>query len=576
MAGGCFQFGSHASGDVAFGPDGKLYASAGEGASFTRSTTASTANPCARPGQRGRVAARRRTTAPPADPLGVDGSVFRMDPDNGFDPDARPPPTSGWWPTGQRNPWRLTFRPGHGSELLVRRRRRQQLARRSTGSPTSPGDAPGQPRLALLRGQPLGSAVAARLGRARTCRSARTCTPRGPAPSQAPYFSYQTRDGGPLDARRGLRQRDLVGVGRRVRASARAEQLPGGVQGRDVLLRLRRARASGRWARRRDGEPDPATIQNFVAGRRDAGRPAHRPGRRPLLRRLRPQRRVRCRRGTRPASTASSTPAATPSRPRAITANRSSGPAPLDVSFSGATLDRPRRRCPHLRLGLRRQRYLRGRDRGVRVAHLRRPGQRHRGRAGGEQRRALRHRLLDDLPRQRPAGPHHDLPVVVPAVAGGPAGPFSATATDAQDGVLGASAFDWALSIRHCPDVCHTHPLGQFPDQAAGTFRTPDHEYPSHLLLTLTLTDTRGSRSAAPSGSTPGVKLTSRPAVGLSLTAGGTAERRRSPSASSSGSPDRLGARGPAPPRGRPTGSGRGPSRAPSATSSSRRGRSRR
>ena len=31
---GCAQFSSHSSGDVAFGPDGKLYASAGEGASF--------------------------------------------------------------------------------------------------------------------------------------------------------------------------------------------------------------------------------------------------------------------------------------------------------------------------------------------------------------------------------------------------------------------------------------------------------------------------------------------------------------------------------------------------------------
>ena len=69
---------------------------------------------------------------------------------------------------------------------------------------------------------------------------------------------------------------------------------------------------------------------------------------------------------------------------------------------------------------------------------------------------------------------------------------FSASGTDPQDGVLSAGAFDWALSIRHCPDVCHTHPLEQFPDQPAGSFRTPDHEFPSHLLLTLTLTDSRG------------------------------------------------------------------------------------
>ena len=69
---------------------------------------------------------------------------------------------------------------------------------------------------------------------------------------------------------------------------------------------------------------------------------------------------------------------------------------------------------------------------------------------------------------------------------------FSAAGADAQDGALGPAAFDWSVSIRHCPDVCHTHPLEQFPDRTAGSFRTPDHEFPSHLLLTLTLTDSRG------------------------------------------------------------------------------------
>ena len=59
---------------------------------------------------------------------------------------------------------------------------------------------------------------------------------------------------------------------------------------------------------------------------------------------------------------------------------------------------------------------------------------------------------------------------------------FSATGTDPQDGVLGPAAFDWALSIRHCPAVCHTHPLEQFRDRRSGSFRTPDHEFPSHLL----------------------------------------------------------------------------------------------
>ena len=53
LASGCFQFGSHASGDVAFGPDGKLYASAGEGASFDTMDYGQYANPCADPGDEG-------------------------------------------------------------------------------------------------------------------------------------------------------------------------------------------------------------------------------------------------------------------------------------------------------------------------------------------------------------------------------------------------------------------------------------------------------------------------------------------------------------------------------------------
>ena len=69
---------------------------------------------------------------------------------------------------------------------------------------------------------------------------------------------------------------------------------------------------------------------------------------------------------------------------------------------------------------------------------------------------------------------------------------FSATATDAQDGTLPASAYSWNVAIRHCPSgVCHTHNLTTFSGPT-GSFPAPDHEYPSHLLLTLTVTDSGG------------------------------------------------------------------------------------
>ena len=41
-------------------------------------------------------------------------------------------------------------------------------------------------------------------------------------------------------------------------------------------------------------------------------------------------------------------------------------------------------------------------------------------------------------------------------------------------------------------DVCHTHNLTTFPGVSSGSFQAPDHEYPSHLLLTVTVTDSGG------------------------------------------------------------------------------------
>ena len=45
-----------------------------------------------------------------------------------------------------------------------------------------------------------------------------------------------------------------------------------------------------------------------------------------------------------------------------------------------------------------------------------------------------------------------------------------------------ASAFNWQVSIEHCPSgVCHTHSYDQLTGVAAGTFTAPPHEFPSHL-----------------------------------------------------------------------------------------------
>jgi glucose/arabinose dehydrogenase len=69
---------------------------------------------------------------------------------------------------------------------------------------------------------------------------------------------------------------------------------------------------------------------------------------------------------------------------------------------------------------------------------------------------------------------------------------FSGSATDAQDGGLPAAALSWSLILHHCPSNCHTHPLQSFSGVASGSFSAPDHEYPSHLELRLTATDSSG------------------------------------------------------------------------------------
>jgi glucose/arabinose dehydrogenase/PKD repeat protein len=105
---------------------------------------------------------------------------------------------------------------------------------------------------------------------------------------------------------------------------------------------------------------------------------------------------------------------------------------------------------------------------------------------------------------------------------------FSGSATDAQQGTLPASALTWTLIMHHCPSNCHEHVMQTFAGVATGSFTAPDHEYPSHLELRLTATDAGGLTSTAsvllqpktvvltfasnPNGLPLGVNATSAPA----------------------------------------------------------------
>jgi glucose/arabinose dehydrogenase len=102
---------------------------------------------------------------------------------------------------------------------------------------------------------------------------------------------------------------------------------------------------------------------------------------------------------------------------------------------------------------------------------------------------------------------------------------FSGSATDAQDGTLPASALSWTVLIQHCPSTCHTHFMQSMPGVASGIFNAPDHDYPSYLTLQLTATDSTGTSTTTSIDLQPKtVQLSfySSPS-GLKLTVGPTA-----------------------------------------------------
>ena len=103
---------------------------------------------------------------------------------------------------------------------------------------------------------------------------------------------------------------------------------------------------------------------------------------------------------------------------------------------------------------------------------------------------------------------------------------FSGHASDAQQGTLPASALTWSLVLQHCPSTCHEHPLQTFSGTASGSFVAPDHEYPSYLELRLTATDAGGltnTQNLRLDPQTVDLTFGSSPA-GLSLAVGSTSQ----------------------------------------------------
>ena len=112
----CEQFQSHTMGTLAFGPDGMLYAGAGEGASYAavdHGQLGYPVNACGDPPDEGGALRAQSYRRPAGEPVSLDGSLIRISPDH-----PATPSRSLIVAYGLRNPFRFTFRPGT-SELWV-------------------------------------------------------------------------------------------------------------------------------------------------------------------------------------------------------------------------------------------------------------------------------------------------------------------------------------------------------------------------------------------------------------------------------------------------------------------------
>jgi glucose/arabinose dehydrogenase len=519
VAGACFQFGSHASGGLRIGPDGMLYASVGDGASFDFEDHGQVNNPCpGDPADEG-GSLRSQDLRTTGDALGIGGSIIRVNPDTGAAYDGSNDNAKRIVAYGQRNPWRLTFRPGTTQMWSADvggsawEEINQVQVPSSASAPTTPVNR-GWP---CYEGTPTGSVRNAGWD-ALDLPICETLYAAGPGAVVPPYFGYQTR--GPL-LTPGEHCESSTSSVSGVAFAPTSSNWPAGYQ--DSLFFSDYARSCvWRLGKKPNGEPDPSTVIPFVQaastpvelvagpggdlfyvdyGLDASGVPEPGAG---GIHRIRYQ---------------------DPAPVAAIAANRISGPLSAPYSFSAAGSTDPNG------LALSYQWDLNGDGQyddatgpsasrtygapvnvtvGVRVENT-----------GGQASTAsITIYPGNDPPTITALSPTSSLRWRVGQVV-----PFSARASDPQDGVLGASAFDWSVSIRHCPDVCHTHPLEQFPDEPAGSFRTPDHEFPSHLLLTLSLTDSRGMpvrRTLRLDPDSVKVNFATSPAK-LELTAAGTA-----------------------------------------------------
>ena len=265
----CQQYPSHSIGSLGFGPDGYLYASGGDGASFNFAdwgqhvgnlspTQTGQANVCGDPANEG-GALRSQDLRTMSDPAALDGAILRLDPDTGAGAPGNPfagerdPNAARIVAEGLRNPFRFTFRPGT-SELWIG----------DVGENTwEEIDRMPSPTTFTNFGWPCyeGAAQQSSYSSLGLCQGLYAA---GSGAVAAPYYAYQ--HGVPVVSGRDLPDRErVVDHGDRVRLGS--DHVSGAVQHRPVLRRPQPQLHLGDARRARTGCPIPPTGSRWMRAR---------------------------------------------------------------------------------------------------------------------------------------------------------------------------------------------------------------------------------------------------------------------------------------------------------------------